>query len=249
MNISIKQNLFFTILAVMAMTLCFVSCSKDEEKGKATKLLPKTINWSQEGYNPTVERYSYDNQNRLIAAEGLDWQLIFTYDANNRPLKVEGKNWIENFEYPSANIVKATITYNDEKEPYLTMLYLNSNNQLTKEIGDSYIYNYEYYLDGNLKRCWSDNFSDEFMSYDDKRGIFYFVNVPDWLIKYYTLPRIEFASKVNNPLKDIYTINGQSSVFSISYSYNEQNLPTKITYSDYDSFGVAVMDIEYINAK
>ena len=109
---------------------------------------------------------------------------------------------------------------------------------------------FEYYPDKNLKKFItpSTNRSIDYFSYDKKHGVFYAVNTPDWLI--YLYGDNMNCSKINNPTKIVLTETGTNHYdFSCSYSYNRQNYPETIKFTEPKLYGTATYKIEYINAQ
>ncbi len=254
-------NYLFLSLVITLLSVSFTSCSDDnDDNTKTTKSLPKLLTWSYGG-KTSIE---YDSQNRITKyseadTNGYGSTIEYFYDTNGKPSKVTiTGNWsgdtytyLHNFTYKEGNKVLVTEKRSGENFGTTDTLYINDAGQILKFRPDANnyatSYDYEYYSNGNVKsvrekRGESRDVEEQFLEYDNNKGIYSAVNVPSWLLMY-DGDDIYIGLTINNKLKTKW---GDSDPETYTYTYNESGYPTKITFvSDSEDY----FTIEYTSAK
>ncbi|POY38588.1 hypothetical protein C3K47_04115 [Solitalea longa] len=238
------------LMAVMAITMFNVGCSKDDlnPDGK-TYLLKKLTN---KGANYVVE-YSYDDKNRvtLVNQDGVEGKYTykFTYDANNKLIKEE--TTYPNMVQPSPNPIgtdtylftyaENSITINNQEGSTVATLSLNDKNQVISRLqkslfsrwNESDLTEYGYDEKGNIisrkiSRIIDNTIvsvrSSEQYQYDDK-------NHPLSKIGATYLDWISDDSRINNSVKinSVNPIDDSRNSKNYYYEYNKAGFPTKMS--------------------
>lgn len=200
----------------------------------------------------------------------------FTYE-NNALAKIEwgdkqtGKIFIrKNISLGKDSVVLATTEYNEGGDLVLyqnRQLYKLNNLSLPEVLidellKDSTIYNYDNYGrmvsmtrflsghdDNDNFRYYPDQISS-YSDFDDKKGLFCNINMPQWILQLLDLPRctINNYSKMTDTYPNDNNGRGYAVNSTFTYIYNNQGYPVKIRYKD-DDFEDSLIDIEYIDAK
>lgn len=192
----------------------FSSCSDDDDGLLNEKLLPSKIKSSN---GESVVRFTYDEQNRLIKVNTTEIfdgeqtsELKIYYDELNKINQAvktssygDGEEDIIRFSYEGAN--KISYTYKDKENVLLAegRGVIDSKGNLVwyekKTYGiyaSSAVYDYEYDNDGNVIRTVVDEKYAEAHKYDNKNGIFRYVNTPQW---FYSMPAFTEMVSIIDP--------------------------------------------------
>ncbi len=231
-TILMKKIIFATLLFV---GLAFTSCEKDKEEHQSTNAiyLPAKI-YGDSG--PVT--FKYDDKNRIVEMKEGDSNYTITTTLNYtgdlvtsaKVEEVTPENTYTSdytFTYQGNNVM---ISYDDDPEP-VDVFTIDDKGKLTGYEGGSISYDSA----GNIKKVTSP-YDEYVFEYDTKNGVFKNVKTPHWLYVY--LLDDYFFYLVNNCVKIDYkdVESSETDTQTITYTYNTDNFPEKILFSNEDYY-------------
>ncbi|SHF84644.1 hypothetical protein [Dysgonomonas macrotermitis] len=277
-----KKNLLLLVLCFFSFSFLMLSCSDDDNSndnfpgGTSAKLLPVKVKGDR---GIKEASYEYDDNNRLIQYK-ITWPSSKSNDYLLYKINYNTNGNVSEMQYTMFTGGKIdaeyTISYNYNGDLITVIndgLYMVGDQkikidgsgrilelkQLEERTNNSVYYseNFEYDTNGNIKSKNTSNSLYSTYTYDDKNGIFKYVNTPQWFLQSQLGGLFTFN---NNPVEenagyrsDEVALRGVAPGFKIEYTYNENGYPTKYT-SPYvsDIIGESLdsyFKIEYKSAK
>ncbi|MCL2027912.1 MAG: hypothetical protein FWG79_05425 [Bacteroidales bacterium] len=252
------KKLIYTMTAVIAFSLVFISCDKDPKEENGIKKLPSKITWTLDDHTRTEWTFKYNERNqltefvetRMAYHDELDtsiWVTKIEYDANNRLSKWSidgGYSEVNTVQYVGNNQMIITSDW-----PKTTHITINASGQITKYEDAEFIY-----TDGNLTQAYSLNYS-----YSNVPNVFRNATNPDWLLFLIG----EFGSIFSPPSKNMLTKSGiyydddyfqewafsQYQTDSDGYALSCKVIETFAPSSNIIYTEESIMTFEYVSAK
>ena len=231
------------VIAVIAASVVFTSCDKDDDIGRVQLL--ETIIYEGSFY----EKYEYDNQNRITKIsmysddENVGYTKFFTYSENDL---VEVFVLGSTEEYTKIKNKISVTKKNNSGNVYSTATIDLDNDELPtkiEELNEEYseIITYQYQR-GNmtnrtLKRI-QNNETQEFTNknkFDNKKSPYYHCKTPNWYL-------IENYSVGKSNIIEVSYGNKEKTLFK--YEYDRAGFPTKCTMK-LPSGGETVKEFKY----
>jgi len=224
----------FYLLSTIALCSFFFSCEKDSYEPSTDKLLPSKMVHGGD-WGPAETQYYYDNLNRLIRTENKDIgntrsTEVFTYNESGELTSVKRTSDTypdqETIFTRQGNTITAvkgsetrTITLDNNGLPIKCIRVEKSNNYIDTTI-------YEFDSRGNMTRSTleepesSYDGSSTTYKYDNRNGVYRYVNVPAW---YKCLYLWASTNNKTGSWRSDYDY-----VPEITITYNEKDYPVKI---------------------
>lgn len=209
-----------------------------------TKLLPKKI-----VFNETDDHvsFTYDDENRFATISRYNYStLYFEYDAEGRIARIDKENdyrYPVFFEYTTDKVkiieenqysCDSLIVVLNEKQQAVEMFYYayeSVNQELTITYDDK-----DRVEQVNFEEWYSSDYALYALKYDNMKGVFSNVNIPDWffLTEYWLFTRDFYRlplnlGAVNNLLEFYYDQYGTTIGKTYHYNYNASGYPCNIS--------------------
>lgn len=245
------------ILGALCSTLLFVSCNDSDDTDSAYLYLPYELSSTDVFYYTTRYIYNNNRPTEIHLLEKINTVTItdsthisITYNADGNPTDMEvsagylrqdtlGNSLFETYRY-TFSYQGENVIIDRDNTPFLC-IELNGKGQAVKCTDRQSLTSlaYEYHENGNIRKITDNEGTEYTYQYDNKRGIFREVNLPQWFINaMFSVPLDILDLKagqflnIRNNCTSITVNNGNEGVnntFTYSYTYSGFRYPTLIT--------------------
>lgn len=256
-----KTSRLFLLASIFLFLGIFTACDDDDSLSNTNeiKLLPYkiTVKFENQNSSDLVELYNYDTYNRIIKQEILITEKeqakealyinLFEYGSDGISSVYSSKKGAAAFAYKTSYSYGNSIVYikKDNGSTAATMK-INDKGYILDHTANSSIgfgdnvTSYTYDPKGNISEIvivttgQNAKTSTYKYNYDDKVGIYKYVNIPQWfLVTYGDMYATTFNPFANNGLK-IISDDGTDLIYEAVYEYNGSGYPSVIKI--YQSF-------------